>query len=375
MEKIFIFVNHSWPHTGGCEKVVQQISESLHSKFNCECTVFSKSYSGNPIVQNGIIYRSVSPSPQKFLQEVIQGSPDHILVYGDMFIHWAFILNNLNNLKCGKTIALVGMNLMRQNGLLLQKFIKNKDQINVVVHSQKYIDYLMCKHYDIPVNVIPNGITMSEFEKSSFDFRSKYNIDKQTKIILCVSNFFPGKGQEFLIPIIKNVQDKIKDSISIFICSQVNFPFAKILQNRFITNAKNANINFKVLEDISREEVISAFTTANVFAFPSQKEVAPLVLLEAMASKTPWISLPVGNSKELSGGIIIPAKEIDADENFIYNSEIIDSFSKALINVLENKEYSERLILDGNKEAQSVFNFDIIADKYFELFTKRKKNE
>lgn len=372
--KIFIFVNHSWPHTGGSERVVQQISESLNKKFNCECTIFSKSHSGEPIVQNGVVYRAVNPSPQKFLQEVIQGSPDHILVYGDMFIYWPVILNNLNNLKCGKTIVLVGMNSMRQNGVLLQKFIKSKDLINTAVHSKKYIDYLMCNHYKIPVNVIPNGVDLSEFKNSSFDFRKKYNIEKDTKIILCVSNFFPGKGQEFLVPIIKNVQNKIKNSIAIFICSRVNFPFAKILQDRFLICAKKENINFRLLENLSREEVISAFLASDAFAFPSQKEVAPLVLLEAMASKTPWVSLPVGNSQELSGGIVIPAKEIDADENFIYNSQIIDSFSKALSNILENKEYSERLILEGNKEAQSDFNFDTIVNRYFELI-KGKTNE
>jgi len=368
--KIFILVNHSWKHIGGCEKVVQQIAESLYRQFNCECCILSKSFSGSPTKYNNVLYKSLSPSPQKFLQEMMREKPDHILVYSDMFVHWPYLLNNINNLKCGKTIALVGMNAMRQDGRLLQKLIKNKNDVNVVVHSQKYIDYLMCKHYKIPVSVIPNGVDLPEFQNCNVDFRNKYNIDKNKKIILCVSNFFPGKGQEFLPRIIKKVQSRIKDSIAIFIGANTNFPFSKILKDKFVANAKNENINFKLLMDIEREDVISAFLAADVFAFPSQKEVAPLVLIESMASQTPWVSLPVGNSEELSGGIIVPNKNFDMDSNFVYNDDISNNFSKALVEVLENKEYSDKLILEGKKQVQSDFCFDMIANRYYDLIKK-----
>jgi len=373
--KIFILVNHSWPHCGGCEKVVQQIAESLYQQFNCDCSIISKSHVGPAIRYNNVLYKNLSPSPQKFLKELIQEKPDHVLIYSDMFFHWSYFLNNIKNIKCGKTIALVGMNAMRQDGRLLQKLIQNKNDINVVVHSQKYIDYLMCKHYKIPVSVIPNGVDFSEFRNCKVDFRSKYNVDKNAKIILCVSNFFPGKGQEFLPQIIKRVQNKVKNSIAIFISAKTDVPFSKILKDRFINIAKNENIDFKLLTDIDREDVVSAFLAADVFAFPSQKEVAPLVLIESMASQTPWVSLPVGNSSELSGGIIIANKNLDIDNNFTYDKEIFNTFSEALIKILENSEYRNKLILEGQKQAQSDFCFDNIVSRYYDLIKKDKYHE
>jgi glycosyltransferase involved in cell wall biosynthesis len=43
---------------------------------------------------------------------------------------------------------------------------------------------------------------------------------------------------------------------------------------------------------------------ADLFLFTSRVECAPLVILEAMAAATPWVSYDVGNVSELSGGIV-----------------------------------------------------------------------
>jgi glycosyltransferase involved in cell wall biosynthesis len=43
---------------------------------------------------------------------------------------------------------------------------------------------------------------------------------------------------------------------------------------------------------------------ADLFLFTSRVECAPLVILEAMAAGTPWVSYDVGNVSELSGGVV-----------------------------------------------------------------------
>ncbi len=47
-----------------------------------------------------------------------------------------------------------------------------------------------------------------------------------------------------------------------------------------------------------------AIATADLFLFTSRVECAPLVILEAMAAGTPWVSFDVGNVSELSGGVV-----------------------------------------------------------------------
>jgi glycosyltransferase involved in cell wall biosynthesis len=50
--------------------------------------------------------------------------------------------------------------------------------------------------------------------------------------------------------------------------------------------------------------VQSAIAAADLFLFTSQVECAPLVILEAMAAATPWVSYDVGNVSELAGGLV-----------------------------------------------------------------------
>lgn len=50
--------------------------------------------------------------------------------------------------------------------------------------------------------------------------------------------------------------------------------------------------------------VQDAIASADLFLFTSKIECAPLVILEAMAAGTPWVSYDVGNVSELQGGIV-----------------------------------------------------------------------
>jgi len=55
--------------------------------------------------------------------------------------------------------------------------------------------------------------------------------------------------------------------------------------------------------------VQSAVAAADLFLFTSRVECAPLVILEAMAAATPWVSYDVGNVSELPGGVVVGGLE------------------------------------------------------------------
>ena len=66
-----------------------------------------------------------------------------------------------------------------------------------------------------------------------------------------------------------------------------------------------------LLTDLPRAELIRAYFAADLFVFASQVEYSPLVLFEAAAAGTPFLSGPVGNAEEIAGwtgaGTICPA--------------------------------------------------------------------
>jgi glycosyltransferase involved in cell wall biosynthesis len=78
----------------------------------------------------------------------------------------------------------------------------------------------------------------------------------------------------------------------------------------------NAQVGKQVLcTDLPRADVVQAFMTANLFVLASIAEYSPLVLFEAAAAGTPFLSVPVGNAEEIAqmtgGGMICPAAKDD----------------------------------------------------------------
>lgn len=60
----------------------------------------------------------------------------------------------------------------------------------------------------------------------------------------------------------------------------------------------------RILDGTAPGVVADALAAADLFLFTSRVECAPLVILEAMAAGTPWISYDVGNVSELPGGVV-----------------------------------------------------------------------
>ena len=108
--KIAICCNHSWPHIGGSEKIVQQIAESMNQEFKHDVTIISDS-AHKTRIHNNIKIVENPRNVQVFLKML--ATFDHVLVYSDYFVYWPHIVANIENIKAKVHIALVGMNYMR----------------------------------------------------------------------------------------------------------------------------------------------------------------------------------------------------------------------------------------------------------------------
>ena len=113
-----------------------------------------------------------------------------------------------------------------------------------------------------------------------------------------------------------------------------------------------AGLNIKFLTDIPREDTVAAYHEADIFLFASSVEASPLVILEAKASKTPFVSTDCGNVKEWEGGIVCGANEISTNAN----------------KILDNEKLRKRLAADGYKEWEEKHTWGAIIEKYENLF-------
>lgn len=355
--KIAIGVNHSWPHIGGSEKVVQQIAEHMVHDFGYQCDVYTFSLQKQK-EHNGVRY--IPAQRGQFFNLHIDKHYDHLLVYSDYFYNWPNILTHEFE-RTKVSIVLVGMNMMMKSSSTMSKFIKRRKDFNIVTHSDNYQDYKECERRGINPVVIPNGIDLDEFDIEEGLFKNKYGI--KGPMVLNVSNFFHGKGQEYLPRILDECES---DFTLVQISSTIQYPMAQMLEVSY--NKKMSGRKSLCLKDIDRKWVTSAFKDADVFVFPSQTEVAPLVVLEAMASKTPWLALPVGNVRKLSGGKIIPTPGKGAKGFLQLDQRSINEFAENIDILVKNPEKRLTISEEGYNMIESDYNWEVIADQYNNLF-------
>lgn len=362
--KIGIFCNFSAPHQGGSERVIHEVAKRLNNRDDCSVSVYSFS-TKLPEVIDKVNY---IPCLKGYgcLDQI--NRHDHVLIYSDSFWVFETIVNNIDSIKPDVSVAMVGMYHMREHKDCFERFMKNIHRFRVITHS-KYDDYKFCKKHKIKVNVIPNGIDIGEFSDNNVNFREKYNI-KEKHILLNVASFFYGKGQDYLADIGKELAKTRDDFIIIQISNTISYPYAKRFKDQCMNKFQKAGFNYRFLTDIPREDVVGAFLDSDLFVFTSQKEVFPLVILEAMLARTPWVSMGVGNLDNQEGGLYIEGQKKDNKGYLLLGEREILRYVE-LINKLLNNPHLRRYLQEiGQGEILDLYKWDKIVNKYHKVFSR-----
>ena len=107
------------------------------------------------------------------------------------------------------------------------------------------------------------------------------------------------------------------------------------------------------------EKLIEVYRLADIFVLPSYMEGLPNVILEAMASRLPIITTPVGNIpdivKEGQTGIFVPPKDVIKLAQSLESLFLSDPTRKILGD-------------NGFNVARETFKADIAAHKMREVF-------
>jgi glycosyltransferase involved in cell wall biosynthesis len=139
-------------------------------------------------------------------------------------------------------------------------------------------------------SIIPNGAG-KEFLSAPAGFKQAFGI--QTPLMfLTVANHYLAKGHAFVIEAFHRMRRS--DATLVIIGEK---PFFHSWYSCWPRCALSALLDrrIKVLRVVPRHWVVAAFQEADLFLFGSRVECAPLVMYEAFASRTPFVTTPVGN--------------------------------------------------------------------------------
>lgn len=319
--KIGIFSNFIAPSVGGSEFVIENISRILASDFGNKINIYGHNLKGD--IPGTQINRYKCNKGDALISQINEN--DSILIYSDSFWGMDTVLKNLNKINCRVSVCLVGAYFLRSNPTYCIYIKENQDKFNLICHSNGE-DYRFCLDNRLNARIIRNGVNLSEFECNKIDFRKKYNI-REKNVLLNVSNFFYGKGQEYLPIIARKLNNYRDDFVIISISNTSTYPYDKLFFDRCESESSGLNIRF--LRDLSREDVVASFLHSNLFLFTSRKEVAPLVLLESRAAKLQTISFDVGDAYS-QVDYVIRCNEFDSKGYILPSEKHFDAFAEGI---------------------------------------------
>jgi glycosyltransferase involved in cell wall biosynthesis len=218
--------------------------------------------------------------------------------------------------------------------------------------------------------IIPNGAAADEFlPDNGISIRKKLNIPETNFLILLVGGYSGAKGHKEAAKIF--LRSKLKNATLLMIGNKYEYFRRQYIKEplfgllRFLKLGSSKQIIFG---HYTRPETVSAYKEADLFLFPSNIECSPIVLFEAMASKTPFLTTDVGNSPEIiqwsGGGMLLPTSK----DNRGYSHAKISGSVKIVNELFANKQKRDELAKKGFEAWQQKFSWEIIAKKYEELY-------
>ncbi|HEG43174.1 MAG TPA: glycosyltransferase [Phycisphaerales bacterium] len=356
------------PHIGGAEIVIQQLSERL-AKRGHQVTVATAAHPQRSFTQlNGVnieqfdIHGSMANGYEgndieRYRRFLLEHPADVMMNYAAQ--QWAtdLVFDLMPTLKDKRVniLAPCGYSALADSKTL--KWSQFADYFNqtipqaiplydkAIYHSGCYQDYEYAQNHGFTNSVIiPNAVCEEEFYNvPKINFREKYGIT--TKYMgLCVANFLRSKGHDRLIECVRQM-------------NRPDFTMVLIGKEGDTLNdlrAMAAGLNIMILNDIPRQDTVAAYHQADIFLFASKIEASPLVIIEAKASRTPFVSTDCGNVREWTGGIVCTPEKIAQYAN----------------RLLDDDSIRRTLAEEGFKEWKEKLTWKAVVDRYEDLYLK-----
>lgn len=225
-----------------------------------------------------------------------------------------------------------------------------------VIVNSNYMKNEIQRLFGLPfdkINVIPNGINLSNFTgiERDYDFRRQYAMDNE-KIILYVGRLVYEKGVQHLIAAMPKILSNYHDA-KLIIAGRGG------MMDELRAEASNLGLNDKIYFTgyLNSKQVQKMYKCADVAVFPSTYEPFGIVALEAMLAGVPTVVSDVGGLDE------IVTHGVDGMKSYAGNANSIADSVTALL-------YDHQLATNVSKKAKQKvkeqFNWEKIAqDTHF----------
>lgn len=327
--RVLLCCEHYPPSVGGVQEVMRQIAERL-ACFGWQVTVATSTHPARAVdtLRNGVRIVSFPISGnltkgmkgpleqyQSFLED---GRFDAILIKAAQ--QWTFdaavgVLPRLSARKLFIPCGFSGLNDQRYKPYYqdMPAWLKLFD--GLIFYASEYQDIAFARQHGLThIHCLPNGVDEREFaDPDDHDIRSKLGIPASHDLLLTVGSQIAAKGHWEVLrafskahlprPATLVINGNVPGSGKASLLKRTfkhgltgRWPLAWEARWRGLLGP-----NKRVLiTDLPRPDLVNLYKSADLFVLASHVEYSPLVLFEAAAAGTAFLSSPAGNSKEIA---------------------------------------------------------------------------
>ena len=218
--------------------------------------------------------------------------------------------------------------------------------------SKEEVDRLKKCYPGKQIELFPNGILHRELPDAG-DFRKKYHIPENRKIVLCISRIDYQKNQKILLEILKKYDDT-----HLLLIGPVT---AQWYFDELQKDADKACLKERltVIPGLPPDspELLQALKTAYCFALPSRHEPFGIAALEALDAEVPLIASAVGGLKDFL-----------ADEKNAILFE--DNNMESLLNAYGKLAALRETVIQGGIATAEQYNWKTISAELTEIYRR-----
>lgn len=210
------------------------------------------------------------------------------------------------------------------------------------------------KKYPEKTHYLSNGVDVDKFSiKGTVTFKSVYNIDVDSKMILCSARIDPQKNQLLLLEVYNKLRVKNKNLHLVLLGTVSDRDYYQKIKNFIKENSLENSVSFVQNLTPKDQLLVDAYSEAELLVLASRHEPFGMVILEAWAAKTPVVASCTGGIQKIithnSNGLLFK----NGDKDDLYSN---------IQNVLESSVLKQHLIANASIDVQKYDWRNIVKD-------------
>lgn len=216
-----------------------------------------------------------------------------------------------------------------------------------LINRGVYYDAWLARQHRLPHTcVIPTGVHVAQFDAPLPDFRQAHGLGSEP-MVLCVANYDPWKNPMMVLQAFARAG--LRQAVLAFVGSQFTDYTARMRQWYQQAGSASGVGRVLFLEKLDQPMVRAAYRAADLFAYGSLWESGPLVILEAMAARTAFVSVDVGFVSTLPGGWVVRS---------------VDEMAAAIRTLLLDEPRRQQLARAGRAACEQAYDWAKIMPRY-----------